>query len=502
MSIAPQIPGTVFYDPRQEAESKRQRKYAERLMKQAEMPLNTEMVSGIAVKRSPLEFLARGVQNYMGAKAETRADEMEAEASRRRSEMLSNAIGQFGSNPQQAALMLAQDPSTQDLGIKIAMEQVNTNPFKGNSIEAQMANSLAAKGYTPDQIAQMYYTKTITLPGGGIAAVSPQDRGLPPMPPMQMGGSQLGYKPNISDLANQVPGAMGQMQGSPSVSSLAPMPNMPTPAQMQTGPRMIREPDANEVTIDTEQSRQMAEALGVPYNPQNTLGLEGKALERLVLAQQSAAQKQLNDPDRLEAMSKAQGIGLDADRLEQLMQVQDTGGLYNIPGAQTVASWFDPEVSEIKKIQDRLTPQMRAPGSGATSDFDARMFQNALPGMGTPKETNLAVIEGMKAKAAIERDKQLFLERYVEANGTTTGADRYWQEYLDANPIFDPKSPNAPKINNTRMKPEDYFRAKAGGGMASAPQDVQTMQQEGATATNPQTGEKIIFRNGNWEPLQ
>ena len=44
----------------------------------------------------------------------------------------------------------------------------------------------------------------------------------------------------------------------------------------------------------------------------------------------------------------------------------------------------------------------------------------------------------------------------------------------------------------------EVVRANPGG---AAPASPVGSVQEGATATNPQTGEKIIYRNGRWEPM-
>jgi hypothetical protein len=41
-----------------------------------------------------------------------------------------------------------------------------------------------------------------------------------------------------------------------------------------------------------------------------------------------------------------------------------------------------------------------------------------------------------------------------------------------------------------------------GGGAAAIPQpDAASTIQEGQTATNKATGEKLVFRNGKWQPL-
>lgn len=50
-----------------------------------------------------------------------------------------------------------------------------------------------------------------------------------------------------------------------------------------------------------------------------------------------------------------------------------------------------------KAITDRLAPMMRAPGSGATSDFEGRQFLNALPSLGRTPEGNQIVLETLQA---------------------------------------------------------------------------------------------------------
>lgn len=50
-----------------------------------------------------------------------------------------------------------------------------------------------------------------------------------------------------------------------------------------------------------------------------------------------------------------------------------------------------------KAITDRLAPMMRAPGSGATSDFEGRQFLNALPNLGRTSEGNQIVMETLQA---------------------------------------------------------------------------------------------------------
>ncbi|CAB4139851.1 hypothetical protein UFOVP353_57 [uncultured Caudovirales phage] len=203
-----------------------------------------------------------------------------------------------------------------------------------------------------------------------------------------------------------------------------------------------------------------AQAIGVPAKPLDTRGLVGKDQQIYTRNARTNAEKRLQSPDMTEAATKARNNLADSKRFEELMAQQGTGGLLAVPGAAYAASFVDPQVAEMRKITDRLTPQQRAPGSGATSDFDARMFQNSLFGVNAPKETNQAVIAAMQAKSQDELNFQSFLSDFLDANGHLNGADAAWQNYVSENPIFDPTSPNVPKINPARKTYQEFFGAQ------------------------------------------
>jgi hypothetical protein len=57
------------------------------------------------------------------------------------------------------------------------------------------------------------------------------------------------------------------------------------------------------------------------------------------------------------------------------------------------------EVQAFEALVDRLTPQQRVAGSGATSDFDARMFKSSLPSLMRSPEGNRLIMDTMEALA-------------------------------------------------------------------------------------------------------
>jgi hypothetical protein len=84
-----------------------------------------------------------------------------------------------------------------------------------------------------------------------------------------------------------------------------------------------------------------------------------------------------------------------------------------------------PEGQAYQALIDRLAPQMRPVGAGATSDFDARQFLSSLPGLGKTPEGNAIIMQTLSAvqehkMAAAEIAGLAFAPK--EAGGIT------WQE--------------------------------------------------------------------------
>ena len=134
-----------------------------------------------------------------------------------------------------------------------------------------------------------------------------------------------------------------------------------------------------------------------------------------------------------------------------------TGGLAGFPGIRQLQSALDSRFSEMEAITARLVPKLREPGSGATSDFDASMFQRGTVGVEKPGQSNKAISVGMKAAAQNLIDKAGFEEAYFKARKTLVGSQEAWQEYLEANPIFDPSSQLEPRLNKGRVNWKQHF---------------------------------------------
>ena len=112
-----------------------------------------------------------------------------------------------------------------------------------------------------------------------------------------------------------------------------------------------------------------------------------------------------------------------------------------------------PEMQAYQAIVDRLAPQMRAPGAGATSDFDARQFLSSLPNLARTPEGNAIINETLQS---VQRQKIAA----SEIAGQALRGEIAWQE--------------AERKIAALSNPYETFnkmRGKiSGGGAAQAPQ--------------------------------
>lgn len=161
-----------------------------------------------------------------------------------------------------------------------------------------------------------------------------------------------------------------------------------------------------------------------------------------------------------------------ADAARRFLEINkrvDTGGITDKFGLTRALQSIGSDYSELESITARLAPGMREPGSGATSDFDGKQFERATVGVDKPRATNENIAQGIIARAQQSQDYADFRQTYLEQNGTLTGADRYWKQYVDANPIFDRRSKKDFALNPSRQNWRDYFgRAQSAPG-APAP---------------------------------
>ena len=108
-------------------------------------------------------------------------------------------------------------------------------------------------------------------------------------------------------------------------------------------------------------------------------------------------------------------------QFQQQNAVQGTG-----PGAG-LQIW-DPEIKGMSANQATMTGYMRVPGSGATSDFEQRLYARGAPSIDNTREANDQIIKGIDILARASEGRQFFFERYAQERGTLLGAEEAYQQ--------------------------------------------------------------------------
>jgi len=157
-----------FFDPKKEAEVRRKRLLAEQLMKQGEQTPN-EVVSGIVVKKSPLEGLVKALQTGVGGYQAGQADKIQTEDTMQKQKALADAVAQYGTDPQAAAQMLMQSPATSDVGMKIYMDDIK----RKQDLELAQAGYAREDAQFEKEAALKRELAAMRQNGGGVPTVDP-----------------------------------------------------------------------------------------------------------------------------------------------------------------------------------------------------------------------------------------------------------------------------------------------------------------------------------------
>lgn len=230
----------------------------------------------------------------------------------------------------------------------------------------------------------------------------------------------------------------------------------------QTGARLgasetgqdVAEPPTPEQVMQTAQAAGLPPPGPSPYDNQN---LSPRGRSNLVAAERARWEKRQAGND--EAVKTATQTVTDMERFKFLSDRTSTGGVSGSPIGGAIRSLYDADVKEMRSITDRITPTLRQPGSGSTSDFDAKMFQGGTVGVDKPKTVNdniaTAAIEASKNQIARAQFERAYFDTYQH----TGGMEAAWQRYLNANPIFDPRAAaGSYELNKTRVDWQTFFR--------------------------------------------
>lgn len=236
-----------------------------------------------------------------------------------------------------------------------------------------------------------------------------------------------------------------------------PITNQPVTPEMMSG-RTAATADAR---------RAEAEASGIPVP-------ERDIYRNLTPKQREAARAKAIDNatkmlDKIEVESPTAGLEKDIVDTRRFLEINAANQGRTGPIVGMTPS-FSEAAKEMDAIGANMARKMRQPGEGATSDYDARMFQRMTLSTSNPYAVNRNLGLGVVAQRKDEIDKREFMREYLSQNGTLDGADRYWRQYLKDNPIFargqEKMDIRNIQLNTDRANWRDYFREGAGSSAA------------------------------------
>jgi hypothetical protein len=94
----------------------------------------------------------------------------------------------------------------------------------------------------------------------------------------------------------------------------------------------------------------------------------------------------------------------------------------------------NPQLQSMEAITVPLQGQMRPTGSGATSDYEQRLYRAGVPSTNKLGNANQTVATNRAAIIREWQDSLDFKEQYLASRGTLNGADAAFRQYVAQNP--------------------------------------------------------------------
>lgn len=151
-----------------------------------------------------------------------------------------------------------------------------------------------------------------------------------------------------------------------------------TPMSFIDYEKALKTAGATAVTVDTRNENAFAREAGTQ---------QAKILSEIVQSA-NTSRELVGDLNSLRDLASQFQTGVPADLTRRLGPYADALGI-KIDGLSPIQAY--------QSIIDRMAPRMRVPGSGATSDFDARQFLSSLPQLANTPGGNQVIVNTFQA---------------------------------------------------------------------------------------------------------
>ena len=167
-------------------------------------------------------------------------------------------------------------------------------------------------------------------------------------------------------------------------------------------------------------------------------------------------------------------------------------GMLGIPSGQEAGN---AEALRSKSVDIQLGFSEKT--KGAITDREQSMFAGATPGLYMSDTGAKQVLDGQEAGAARVIEKSKFYQTYVQKHNGLAGADQAWDRFIKDKPIFSRGKDGQLAVNRDNIGGwENYV------GEGDSPAQNPGASMKGRTATNPQTGAKMVHDGNGWVPAR
>lgn len=119
------------------------------------------------------------------------------------------------------------------------------------------------------------------------------------------------------------------------------------------------------------------------------------------------------------------------EKFGELNRQHRTGGFDDQLGLSKYNPLTATMTREMEAITSRLTPQQRPVGSGATSDFEQRLYRLGTVSVDNPGDTNQKIRQQFKDILSLGERELKFKENWLQKYGTLNGATEAWSKVAD-----------------------------------------------------------------------
>jgi hypothetical protein len=236
-----------------------------------------------------------------------------------------------------------------------------------------------------------------------------------------------------------------------------------------------RELNQGQQKIDIERTKVGTESSDNAIDPNAPWAKVANPKEREKLKATVAIKDNARLDELRDAVTRSRANLRDMQRFGELNRRTGTGGLNDKYNPMT----FNADKQEMEAIEARLTPQMRPAGSGATSDFEGKMYGRGIPQTTKSGKANREIRLTAEKALKLGEAELAFKEQFLQKNG-----------YL-------------PKDSQTNQFLREFeSQGKTTINHGDTLSELPPTAPKGAVAKNAQTGKpEYIFNGTKWIPV-